>query len=45
MKTAFWLDGEIYERAKRAAARNGTTVAEVVRTAIARLACGKPKRA
>jgi len=43
-KTTFWLDGEIFERAKRVAAAKGTTIAEVLRKAIARLAGEKPKK-
>lgn len=38
VKSAFWLDREVLDQANEAARAQGTTVSEVVRKAIARLA-------
>ena len=41
VKAAFWLDRGVFEKAKAAARAKGTTVSEVVRSAVERLAGGR----
>jgi hypothetical protein len=43
VKAAFWLDRGVLDKAKAAARAQGTTVSEVVRSAVERLAGGRRK--
>jgi hypothetical protein len=45
VKAAFWLERSVLAKAKAEARRRGTTVSEVVRQAVSRLAGGRRKKA
>jgi hypothetical protein len=44
VKAAFWVDREVLDRANEAARAKGTTVSQVVREALIRLAGGRRPR-